>query len=74
MDADGHIGLFPPIIMGTGFQRFQDLGKFITEEDADNCGRGFAPAETMIVAGGSHRSTEQILIVINGFDHRGQEK
>ena len=51
MDADSHIGLLAAVVDGTGFQGFQDLGEFITEEDADDGGRGFAAAQTVIVAG-----------------------
>ena len=50
-----------------------DLGKLVAQEDGHNRRRSLIGAQTMIVAGRGNGGTQELLIVIDGLDHRGEE-
>ena len=50
-----------------------DLGKLVAQEDRHNRRRSLVGAQTMIVAGRGNGGTQELLIVIDGLDHRGEE-
>ena len=50
-----------------------DLGKLVAQEDGHNRRRSLIGAQTMIVAGRGNGGTQELLIIIDGLDHRGEE-
>ena len=50
-----------------------NLGKLVAQEDGHNRRRSLVGAQTMIVAGRGNGGTQELLIVIDGLDHRGEE-
>ena len=50
-----------------------NLGKLVTQEDGHNRRRSLVGAQTMVIAGRGNRGTQELLIVIDGLDHRGEE-
>ena len=50
-----------------------DLGKLVAQEDGHNRRRSLVGAQTMVVAGRGNGGTQELLIVIDGLDHRGEE-
>ena len=50
-----------------------DLGKLVAQEDGHNRRRSLIGAQTMVVTGRGNGGTQELLIVIDGLDHRGEE-
>ena len=73
MNAYRHIGFFPAAVGRAGLQGLENFGELVAEEDADDRWGRLAAAEPVIIAGGSHGSAEQILILVHGLDDSCQE-
>ena len=50
-----------------------DLGKLVAQEDGHNRRRSLVGAQTVVIAGRSDGSAQELLIVVDGLDHRGEE-
>ena len=56
-----------------GFDGFKRRGQLIAQKDGDDGRRGFAAAETVIVAGAGDGAAQELGIAVNRFDDGGQK-
>ena len=74
MYAELHLRLFRSAVGCVVFYCVEDCRKLIAQEHRNDCGGSFVCSESVVVSGRCDRQTKQILIVVNRFDYRTEEK
>ena len=73
LDAEVHVDGFGAVVVLAGNDSVDHTPEFITQEDRDDGRRRLVRAETVVVAGGSDRYAEQVLVVVDRLHDRGQK-
>ena len=74
VDADLHVDAERAAVDGAGLDRVEDRGQLVAEEDGDDGRRRFVRAEAVVVARGGDGDAQQILILVDALDDRGEEE
>ena len=73
VDTDAHSDFLARIVCRSVFDRRQYLVKLLSEEDRDYRGGSLLRAEAVVVRRRCHGYAEQVLIIVDRFDHRDKK-
>ena len=74
MGSQLHHGLFRAAVRLILLDGIQNGRQLVTQKDGHHSGRCLVGAQTVIIAGGGHRDTQQVLIVIHCLNNGTQEQ